>query len=372
MAVASKRKIVTFGDEMLDVSSGLDASTITMITTIKGVVDITAAFELLCILYPKNSNGTRFIHPKKTRDKIPFFGIPNIIVCAKYKGKVRGIRENAGQMNNVVSVDLQCCGKNINLKLAKTKIQLTGASSEQMGVTAFEILCAHLNMVQGHLKNKNSLSEEVKKTTVDWITSNPKLTMEKLQNTPSFVNKELVEFLSGYFLEFDTYEDFCNKVHRVMAIDNLCSDDIQPDVSRISNSVYNYTLAKPISLLKMTNHLHMKGFNVSFHNWNSTYLNVSIPIFKSDASSTPSSIPSQSTTETEELEEEEIDEADGADALSVGGEAATLEDTKPEKIKVHRFIIYRGGSIKQTSPTKYEEALDVRNTLLEAISDFTF
>jgi hypothetical protein len=373
----TKGKVITFGENLMNISSSLDASTITMITSIKGVIDITAAYELLCILYPRNEDGSRFIHPKKTRDKIRYFGIPNIIVCVKYKGKVRGIRENSGQMNNVVSVDLQCCEKNINLKLARTKIQLTGASSEEMGNTAFEILCAHINMVQGHLNNKNSLSEEVKKDTVDWITGNPKMTMEMLENPPSNVNKELVEFLAGYFLEFDTYDKFCEKVHKVMSIDSLCTEEVKPDVSRICNSVYNYTLSKVISLLKMTNHLHMKGFNVSFHNWNSTYLNVSIPIF-TDTSSTPSSIPSESSSSTSEELSEELYEDDeiGDDEIGTTDEMVSTidldESSKSKKIRVHRFIIYRKGSIRQTSPTRYNEALEVRNTFLEAISDFNF
>jgi hypothetical protein len=363
MASASKKKIINFEEDIRSISSGLDASTITMITPIEGEVDLNAAYEALCILYPKTSDGSRFVHPEKTRNKIPYFGVPNVIVCIKYKGKVRGIRQNAGQMNNVVSIDLQCCDKNINLKLSRTGIQLTGASSEEMGNEAFAILCAHLNMIQSNIKIKNELSEDVKKLTVDWITSNPSLTMEDFQNPPTNVSKELVQILSGYFSEFDKYEDFCEKVHKFMNINHLCSDEVKPLVSNISNSVYNYTLGKEISLLKMTNHLYSKGFSVSFHNWNCTYLNVSIPIFKSSPS--PSSTSSNSTIETEDSEDE-IETEDFKE------ETETVINKKPNKIKAHRFIIYRKGSIKQTSPTTYSEALDIRNTLLESISDFKF
>jgi len=364
MDSSSKKKVINFDEDILSISSGLEASTITMITSIRGEVDLNAAYESLCILYPKNPDGKRFIHPEKTRNKIPYFNVPNVIVCIKYKGKVRGIRQNTSQMNNVVSIDLQCCGKNINLKLSRTGIQLTGASSESMGLEAFEILCSHLNKIQSYIKIKNSIPEDERKAVVDWITSNPDFNLESFQHPPKELNKELIEFLSSYFPEFDNYSDFCEKVKRVMEINHLCSENVNPSFHRISNSVYNYTLGKEISLLKMTNHLYTKGFNVSFHNWNSTYLNVSIPIFNSENKKlTPLSLASASSNETEIDSDEEIDE---------DVESKPETDTKPTKIKAHRFIIYRKGSIKQTSPTSHKEALNIRNTLLESIADFKF
>jgi len=371
--MSSKKKIIDFEDNFLNTSSKLDASTITMVTSIVGEVDLNAAYETLCILYPKNSDGTRFVHPQKTRDKIPYFGVSNVIVCIKYKGKVRGIRQNKGQMNNVVSIDLQCCNKNINLKLARTGIQLTGASSENMGLEAFEILCAHLNMIQSHIKVKNSIPEDQKKAVVDWITGNPDFTIESFQDPPKELNKDLIQFLSAYFLEFDNYPDFCEKIKKVMEINHLCTENVKPSVYRISNSVYNYTLGKEISLLKMTNHLYGKGFNVSFHNWNSTYLNVSIPIFKSESTKlTPLSIASASSEEIEENSDD--DEEVENEILETPKDLEPEEEieTKPVKIKAHRFIIYRKGSIKQTSPTSYNEALEIRNMLLESIADFKF
>lgn len=349
----------------------INASTITMITGIKGNVDIVSAFEVLCILCPRNEDGTRFVHPIKTRNKIPYFGIPNAIVCVKYEGSVRGIRQNKGQMNNVVSIDLQCCDKNINLKLAKTKIQLTGANSEKMGVEAFQILCAHLNMIQDNINYKNELSEEIKKNTLDWLISNKELSMESMELSPNNVDKRLARFLYGYYSEFDDHEDFCKKINKVITVEFLCSPNVQPDNPRISNSVYNYTLGKEISLINMTMHLRTKGFNANFHNWNTTYVNVSIPIDESK-SNTPESILSgfsESSTESEypsgELFiEPEGEEGEFKDELKI--------EKKEGKIKVHRFIIYRGGSIKQTSPTCYELALDVRNIILEALVDFKF
>jgi hypothetical protein len=353
----------------------INASTITMITGIKGNVDIFSAYEVLCILCPRNEDGTRFVHPIKTRNKIPYFGIPNVLVCVKYEGSVRGIRQNKGQMNNVVSIDLQCCDKNINLKLAKTKIQLTGANSENMGVEAFTILCAHLNMIQDNIEYKNKLSEEIRSNTLSWICTNPELTIEDMKNCPKGIDERLSKFLFGYRSEFDEFSDFVLKIQKVITINFLCSDNVQPDNPKISNSVYNYTLGKEISLINMTMHLRNKGFNANFHNWNTTYVNVSIPITNETKNGSPGSVLSgftESSTEADDLdvdqEKENLEESTDVPEE----EAKNVPEKKEGKIKVHRFIIYRGGSIKQTSPTCYEEALDVRNIILESLVDFKF
>lgn len=341
-----------------------NVSTITMVTTLQGVVNIQSAFETLCIYYPRNPDGSRFVHPTKTREKIPYFGNANSIVCLKYDGSVRGIRQNEGQMNNVVSVDLQCCEKNINLKLAPSNIQLTGSRSEEMGKEAFGVLCSHINGIQEELSHRDNLSEETRMATLAWLQthlSGLALTKEEfllqLVNSDEKIDKRLGFFLFSYFDEFDEFEKYWQKVHRIMEIKKICSEPIRIGEARICTSVYNYKIGKEISLIQMTNHLHNKGLNVSFHNWNSTYLNVSIPVFTQNKSSTPESRGSGETFAT---------------LSTLYSDDSTYYDEKKKKLKVHRFIIYRGGSIKQTSPTTYEEAEDVRNILFEAMSDFAF
>jgi 2C-methyl-D-erythritol 2,4-cyclodiphosphate synthase len=113
------------------------ASTITMTATLTSSINIKSVFEILPIVHPRNPDGTKFMHPKNTREKIPYFGVENIIVCVKYINKIRGIRQNKKHMNNVISVDLQVYNKNINLKLAKNNLQLTGATSDVMGRNSF-------------------------------------------------------------------------------------------------------------------------------------------------------------------------------------------------------------------------------------------
>lgn len=347
-----------------------EASTITMVCSLAGEIDIGAACEILPVFHPLNPDGTKFYHPLKTRNKIPYFGVKNAIVCVKYKGAIRGIRQNKGQMNNVISIDLQCCNKNINIKLARQKMQLTGASSEAMGNEAFDAMCDIINNISIQLSYFSTLSEEVTRATMRFLfdnTHNPQVlnSLKPLGKVkiPDNVDETLLKFLNAYHDDCTSHSGFIDKIYRVMNYKKIADSKISVTHSRISNSVYNYSLGREISLLSMTNHLYKKGFNVSFHNWCNTHLNVSIPVLN-DKSHTPkskSSTTSLSSIHTEHSEDDnEVMDEEDEDKI----------EEKEEKIKVHRFIIYRGGSIKQTSPTKYEDAIASKASLMKALEDF--
>jgi hypothetical protein len=337
-----------------------EASTITMTASLTSSINIKLAFEILPIIYPKNLDGSNFVHPKNTRNKIPYFGVENAIVCVKYKGKIRGIRQNEGQMNNVVSLDLQTGNKNINLKLAKTRVQLTGATSDTMGEKSFEVLCSHINLVQDHLNHIRNLPDNVREKTIHWVNSEtlpkegnkiPKFNypyiLEKSQEVPN-VDIRFAMFLWQFTEDFEDYTDFNRKFKSVVEICYSKEDVIlETDTvgicdCKISNSVYNYNIGLEVSLIELTKFLHKKGFNVQFHNWNSTHLKVSIPIM------------------------DEISDFDNE------FETKTVESVGSAKIKAHRFSIHRGGgSIKQTSPSNSAAASAARRNLLSAISEFS-
>jgi hypothetical protein len=335
-----------------------DASTITMIANLTSSIDIKLAFDFLSVLHPTNPDGTKFVHPKNTRNKIPYFGVDNAIVCVKYKGKIRGIRQNEGQMNNVVSVDLQTGNKNINLKLAKTNVQLTGATSDNMGKNSFNVLCAHLNMVQGHLNHIRSLPETVKQFTIQWVSEKtipingviPPFNYEYITNeskSNSYIDPRFATFLWQFSDEYTSYLDFSQKLKSVIEIcyskDNIVieNDEVSVINCRISNSVYNYNIGKEVSLIGLTKYLHKKGFSVSFHNWNSTHLMVSIPISDDNHSI-------------------------AGDSIFVGSDSGS-DMSLSSKLKVHRFSIHKTLSIKQTSPSESSLALEARSTLLSEI-----
>lgn len=341
------------------------ASTITMTASLSSGINIAVAYEILSILVPHNPDGTKFIHPENTRNKIPYFGTENALVCVKYKGKIRGIRQNVGQMNNVVSVDLQVCNKNINLKLARNRVQLTGATSEIMGKYSFEVLCSHINMIQGHLDYIRTLSYKVKDYTIRWIVDNVNKKkdntinailfedIQKESETNEYLDSRFASFLYQFTNEFDNFKDYYDKLFKVLDICNSKENVVIEDFTiaivnyKISNSVYNYSLDlenKDISLLGLSKFLHQKGFSVDYHPLISTHLKIVIPI------------------------EENIDEVDN---IFDDNSSSSGSSSSSNKIKAHRFSIHRGGvSIKQTSPSEASIASAARQKLLSAIYEY--
>ncbi len=350
-----------------------NASTITMTASLSTNVDIQLSHELLPILHPRNPDGSKFIHPCNTRNKIPFFGITNAVVCVKYKGKIRGIRQNKKQMNNVVSIDLQTGDKNINFKLAKTKMQLTGANSEEMGKTSFNTLCAHINMLQGQLKHFRQLDAKIRQDTIDWVLNETvpneeslviEIDLDKIKehSDSGLIDYQLAAFLWQYNDEMDTYVDFVKKIKDVVTIckdveQNICSEDVQIASVNISNSVYNYNLGREISLIGLSEYLHSKGFNVEFHNWNSGHLNITDQILENDTASDNSGHTFDSDETTSSFESCSSNQSGGS--------------TVNKKIKAHRFSVHRTtGSIKQTSPTNALLAYEAKVRVLTAIEEF--
>lgn len=346
-----------------------NASTITMTASLSTNVDIQLSHELLPILHPRNPDGSKFIHPCNTRNKIPFFGITNAIVCVKYKGKIRGIRQNKKQMNNVVSIDLQTGDKNINFKLAKTKMQLTGANSEEMGKTSFNILCAHINMLQGQLKHYRQLDSKIRQDTIEWVLKETipietnqvmeiNLAKIKEHSDLGLIDYRLATFLWQYNDDTDTYDEYNKKIKDVIAIcedidQNICTEDVQISSVNISNSVYNYNLGREISLIGLSEYLHSKGFNVEFHNWNSGHLNITDQILENDSVSGNTFDSDETTSSFESCSSNQSDV------------------TTNKKIKAHRFSVHRTtGSIKQTSPTNALLAYEAKVRVLSAIEEF--
>lgn len=326
------------------------ASTITMTCDLSTNVNIELVFNLISILHPRNPDESRFIHPKNVRSKIPFFGIENAIVSAKYKGVSKGIRSGQNHMmNNVVSIDLNCMGKNINLKLARVKIQLTGATCYDMGGHAFNVLCAHINMIQKNLIHIRSLDPEIRKQTEMWVLETVKasstgsvgalrlpyidMAIIKAGSKAGSCDETYASFLWQYTDDFDDFESFTKKVEWISQKtgDDIVDSEVSASNITISNSVYNFRIGEEVSLIQLTKHLIKKGFSVEFHNWNASHLKVSIPVMEN-----------------------------GKNVLS-----------NTNKIKAHRFSVHRNASVKQTSPTFYEAAISARQMFIDAIADYT-
>ena len=477
-----------------------------MVASLTGNVDIAAAYQVLPLTCPKSITGQAISIVSGAREKVPYYGTPNIIVGLRYSGQSRGIRTGGGQLSNVVSIDLQCQEKNIHLKLSNNNVQLTGALSEEMGCNAFEILCQHLNMAQSHIQHITSLPLEIKEATRQWVlqvakgppvvegdrkgnfalpvsagssyvppspppslndlqtivtqtklqrrtsdvkskqprtaplirlptsgmvgqptvsrskttpnspynlgvdslpalplptlavrsvsTTQPsntqyrviEMTNQILQSCPAKLDVRMAGFLLVHTFGYDFHSDYESKVNTLLQIKFVCMPNLHINSARVSNAVYNYksSLAEPLPLLQISEFLHRKELDVSYHNWNSRCVHISIPVLRKDDSSSSSRGSSPSLSErdlesnhsyTTEVSVASTVHGDSELDLSVDSEDDEVESAQSsskhkDKIYAHRFTIYSKGTVRQSSPTTYEQAYAAYMKVMSLLQEF--
>lgn len=295
----------------------------------------------------------------------PYYGIPNAIISIRYKDESRGVRANTKYMKGVVSIDLQTCGKNIHINLSGRKMHITGAKTREMGIFAFNVLCAHLNMARDNLSYFNSLQpaiiEATKKYTLDVVKKNLISRIQIIEATqkstgrtiildqpsydlniinrqaPSNVDAKLTSFLLTHATEFVDYQLFERRVNNILAVKTICNTPISVASVSICNDVFNYPSSKfhpdfqssNVSFIKLSEFFLKNKFSVQYHNWKSTGLKVSIP-------------------------------------LKTVSEASSIK----KKAKAHRFEFTKKNSVRQNSPTDYYEANIAFNTICDYIELF--
>jgi hypothetical protein len=292
---------------------------------------------------------------KNNRTKVPYFGQERVIVGISYDDERRGIRVGGGQLTNLVGIDLQYAGKNIYMKVSRNNIVSMGVLNEDMGMEASRIFLSHLQMVNDIWIYFSSLKQEVKDATQTFVLSmvrgengcvrgfdNDRVVKElkrvengKVKN----VDLKVAKYLTMFTYDFPNYNDFVYKIDRLVNLslegENFCYESaFPPRVSRleIANSVYNYNLGVKLPLIHTTRELINLGkYILKYDNWsdpNTMYIVVLL-----------SSLSNYKKEDVEKI-------------------------FSKNTIRAHRFQINKCGSVRQTSPTSVNEALDVRNMLL--------
>lgn len=363
-------------------ASEFNPTNMVMVTCFDQELSLPAVAELLTCIPFDFTFGCK--HNSGSRVKVPYFGVEGAIASVRYNMKSRGVRVGGGQLRNVVSIDIQCGGKNSHIKISKCKFLVTGVLSEEMGIQASNMCLEHLKMVNDHWKHYHSLTQECKDATLRWLCETVYIPeddgLRKYSSTevcdafammPNTVDRRTATYLSMFTHDFTTYTGFLQKLQTLINIQpfatgNICYDNV-PHLNshKIHNSVYNYKMGFRVSLIKLCQHLHQKGYGAQYHNWaTAKSLHVMIPL-------------------KEEVEEADIEEADdethSEDEVSLPDEfdaADTVDDivsyapqpsTSKKKISAHRFQIYQSGAIRQTSPTSCTIASHVRSVLVEDI-----
>lgn len=129
----------------------LPVMVITAVARFDGKVkDIWEMIYLLPITRIKIKKPTR---PVK-KIKLPWPGTAGLIMTAKLGNVNRGIFRSItkGEWDNSIMIDISTSEKNINVKLSRDNIQMTGCKSVPMGVEAANLLIDEINKVARHIE----------------------------------------------------------------------------------------------------------------------------------------------------------------------------------------------------------------------------
>ena len=234
------------------------------------------------------------------------------------------------------------------------------------------------------------------------------VTTELFEQCPSNLDQRLAKFLLVHTLGCRNYMEYISRVNILLQLRFVCTPDLQPGPSKVINAVYNYTapITAPLPLLEITNFLHLRDLDVSYHNWNGRCIHISIPILPSaSAPSTPqrsgllvSNFESSRVSPSQHREDATLASRGplsprnefGTLRRSESGTSSSdfdltedensvcsedeLEDpeTSKDKIKIyaHRFNVYSKGTVRQSSPTTQDEAYAAYLKVMTVLNDF--
>lgn len=284
-------------------------STITFLCHLTGNVNISRLADTLPVvrIINKETKDTLFYlcegrktngEPTKPRITLGYFGNPekdeSFIIGVRFDKKSRGIRRGGKAFNNVTAIDLQCCRKNIHVKISKTKLTLTGILSEEMGHIASQKVCDLINMTQKNISYIQQSKPEIIQMHLENL-YNCCLTEEGELDLPKNVIEKLKDAEKEFDLTFDwkiiytflvyitdndieNFKDYMDKINMLLKIDEIATLDINPSSYEICTKAYSHRLnVSKINLVKLATFLCSEGINVSFGNTNPTQLFIDIP-----------------------------------------------------------------------------------------------
>lgn len=146
----------------------LDVMTITMMGDFKEEINnIKDMFYLMPIMRVPIKKPSRRV--KKI--KLPYPGHPGIIMTVQLGKEIRGVIKsiNTGSWDHSIMTDMSVTGKNINMKVSRTNIQMCGAKSIEMGIEATHLIIEHINKVANSIELMREHSELATRIIVEFI-----------------------------------------------------------------------------------------------------------------------------------------------------------------------------------------------------------
>lgn len=313
----------------------LNVTTMTLVMSLTGGVNIEAAFHLLPI--------TR-IPVYQTREtskcKLPHCDVPGSILSMRFRGNVRGIiRNKSDPFKNAVTIDISTKRKNISLKLSAFSIQMCGASSKEDGVEAATHVIDHLINIQNllctiqqNLEQTLAAIEWVKENTKGESIEKPHWVSEQYNNItlniyrpnidfsivkptapiPDHLNPDVVKFILLQCDDFLFHGDMCKKLDFIPKITTIIEMPLALKHVDMAMVNYNYSLGFEVDRDKLNQFIDGRnGFISRYNNALATSVTIELPYEPPENSSIK---------------------------------------RRKNKIPHHTFLVYRSGSITQSGP----------------------
>lgn len=312
----------------------ITATTITMKCKLSTTLSMMETYDFIPVMTLHDEDGNVYYQDKDVvaggRIKVPFYGTNGVIVSSRYNDKSRGVRKGGGQLHNVVAIDLQLHNKNYNLKISRNNIQLTGAPSEEYGIEAFRFTCEILMSVREMMEEVKLLSEEEREEILSHALANHYSLNLKLNDLSPKLEK-YYNFITDY-IDDNTSEQFEEKIRRMYRFPQISSEIVEPYAFTVVNAVFmhrfTYSRVPVIKLLVKLSEYYQSLKKENPH---------SIKVFQQNQFSKQ---------------------------LIVTVPCTSVEN------KIHKFIVYGTGTVRQNSPTNYDESIHVYTEVGKVIERF--
>lgn len=265
-------------------------STVTYLTYLNGSVDILNLAKTLPIvtLLKEDTNEVIYYNCEgvksngqatKPRITLLFYGDEpdeTFIISVRHPQHKRGIRRGGKCLNNTTAVDLQCCGKNIHIKVSKTKLTLIGVLSEEMGQIASKCMCDFINMTQAHIKllqeHKNLTHQILTLIKKDYSSFwNVDVSSRVSYREGDDLSDQIYNILISYLHDTDitSWVGYEAKIKEFLDMTDIVNVYLCPSSYDICTKAYMYDMPeskKPIYFNKLSLFLAQKGLQVEYKN----------------------------------------------------------------------------------------------------------
>lgn len=253
-------------------------------------INISNFFKLVPVtpIVYKNSSENKSIlniNLLPARCKIPYYGVENAIISARYGSIYKGFR-GPSKVKAFGDIDVQFDNKNVHIKISNNTINIIGVISEEMGNKAFQVLIAHFHMVNQQWKY--IFNSKHKESTLNWLMENlyrktPPLNYEIIPEiVPDDVDRYLAILLALHATTEPSVEMFEYKIKQIFECNTPIFDDTKELVildQDVKNNVFSYNLKRELNLYETAIAINeFKNYKVSYHNIKAEYMSIVLPV----------------------------------------------------------------------------------------------